>query len=56
MPLHFIWCLQPESHPNPIWQIQAIPVHLSTNGHVCAVLCQLTIADEHSLYHYKYRL
>jgi hypothetical protein len=27
--------LQPESRTIPIWQIQATPVHLSTNGHVC---------------------
>ena len=58
MPLHFIWCLEPQSQSIPIWQIQATPVHISTSGHVCAVFsfCQLTIADVHSLYHYKYRL
>jgi hypothetical protein len=37
MPLHFIWCLQPQPHSIPIWQLQATPVHISTSGHVCAV-------------------
>ncbi len=45
MPLRFIWCLQPESHPIPIWQIQATPVHLSMNGHGCAVFLLLSADD-----------